>query len=153
MPTVDEELRCVFAGAGVTSLEPDEFTSVMELLFTRETAAGTRITREDALIESERVLLPLLFCGDECAMILRFTGSLGDIQSFALQRGEEGPKCEATIVASLSADNQSKGGIMTGGGRGVGLWHETPARTVTISPCFLLLPLDGLTAAIFTAGQ
>ena len=61
MPTVDDELRCVFAGAGVTSLEPDEFTSVMELLFTRDTAAGTRIVREDALTDIERVLLPLLF--------------------------------------------------------------------------------------------
>ena len=61
MPTVDDELRCVFAGAGVTSLEPDEFTSVIELLFTRATIAGTRIVREDALIETERDLLPLLF--------------------------------------------------------------------------------------------
>ena len=88
MPTVDDELRCVFAGAGVTSLEPDEFTSVMELLFTRDTAAGTRIVREDALIDIERVLLPLLFCGAECSMILLFAGSPGG----ALQYGEEGPK-------------------------------------------------------------
>ena len=88
MPTVDDELRCVFAGAGVTSLEPDEFTSVIELLFTRATIAGTRIVREDALIEIEHDLLPLLFWGAECSMILLFAGSLGG----ALQYGEDGQK-------------------------------------------------------------
>ena len=75
MPTVEDELRCVFAGAGVTSLEPDEFTSVIEL-FTRTAAADMRPTRDGVLIDTERVLLPLLFTGFDCAMIRRVSGKV-----------------------------------------------------------------------------
>ena len=74
-PTDDDELRCVFAGAGVTSLDPDEFNSVIEL-FTRMAAAVMRPTREGVLIDTERVLLPLLFTGCDCAMTRRVSGKV-----------------------------------------------------------------------------
>ncbi len=59
-PTDDVELRCVLAGPGATSLDPEEFTSVMALS-TRTAAAVMRTTREERLADAELVLLPLLF--------------------------------------------------------------------------------------------
>ena len=64
-PTDDVELRCVFAGAGVTSLDPDELTSVIadwkETLSTLTAAAGMRDGVLNGPSEADLVLLPLLF--------------------------------------------------------------------------------------------
>ena len=76
-PTDDVELRCVFAGPGVTSLEPEEFISVMESA-TRTAAADMRPTRKGVLTDAERVLLPLLFTGCDCAMIRQVSGKVPD---------------------------------------------------------------------------
>ena len=130
MPTVDDELRCVFAGAGVTSLEPDEFTSVMELLFTRDTAPGMRIVREDALTDIERVLLPLLFWGAECSMILLFAGSPGGVPQY----GEEGPKVRPRQWQAFRLITSQKVSI-----DGLRQWRSGLAQNactiVSVSPC------------------
>ena len=44
----------------------------------------------------------------------------------AVWRG--GPEGKATVVASLSADNHSKGEYLTVGGRSVSGWLKTPAQ-------------------------
>ena len=66
-PTDDVELRCVFAGAGVTSLDPDELTSVIadwkETLSTLTAAAGMRDEVLTGPSDADLVLLPLLFIG------------------------------------------------------------------------------------------
>ena len=68
-PTEDVELRCVLAAPGATSLEPEEFASVMELS-TRTAAAGMRPMREGMLADADLVLLPLLFMISGFAMML-----------------------------------------------------------------------------------
>ena len=64
-PTDDVELRCVLAGPGAASLEPDEFMSVMALS-TLTAAAEMRPTRAGVLMDSDLALLPLLFILTVC---------------------------------------------------------------------------------------
>jgi hypothetical protein len=50
-----------------------------------------------------------------------------------------GPGSKATVVASLSADNQSKGDVLTVGWQRRNVVARNACTIVSISPCFFLV--------------
>ena len=97
-PTDEVELRCVFAGAGVTSLEPDELTVSGMVPSTLTAAAAMRPVYEEVESDTDRVRL---IAGDfpkQYAAYARELGSLS-LQSLGRRRSQNQGWARCRLVA------------------------------------------------------